>query len=893
VHVGKQWLGLGLVGFVSGAAALVFEALWFHLAGLTFGNSVWASSLVTAAFMAGLALGSGLASRHGGRAGNTLRAYAVLEVAIGLSGIGVVLALPALTSVLAPLFRTMLGAPALLNLTRLAVSFAVMLVPATAMGATLPLLVAAISRGEAAFPRALGWLYGANTLGGVLGVLAGEIVLVEELGIHGTAVAAALLNLTAATVAWLGARRLATAPAAVPARMSGGERMPPRWAAAAALSGALLLALEVVWFRFLILYERGSTLTFAVLLAIVLAGIALGGWTAALWARRDPEPHRWLPVLALAAGSATLLTYATFRNVGWPLEQSWVVLACRLILPGSFLSGLIFTFLGGAVRRAARDETQAAGRLTLFNTAGAMGGALLGGFVLLPHLGTERSFLAVAAAYGALAALVWPTGPRRAPLAVPAAATGLLALCFAFLPSGLTRRHYENLAGGIAKVHAVREGLTDTVAYLRHEWGGEPHYYQLVTNGHSMSSTVYHGQFYMKLYVYWAMAVHPEARRALLICYGVGNTAKALVDERRLQTIDVVDISRDVLDLASVPYPPPATPPLHDPRVRVHVEDGRFFLLTTAHTFDLITAEPPPPKNAGVVNLYSREFFTLLHGRLNEGGVATYWLPVGQLTLGESRGIVRAFCAAFADCTLWSGGGGEWMLAGTRNGRAPIDPDAFVHQWGDERVAPELRRLGLEVPATLGALFIADAPQLAEWTIGVPPVSDLWPRRITPDVKPSLDALSAYRSFTEAQAARVRFMQSPWIRRFWPHEIREHTLEFFLYRKAFDDIFLGQYRPDDAATLRMVLTTSRLQTLPLLLMGADPAQVDIARRLKERGVRDGALELVLGADALSRRDYTAAVAHLDACIALAPGLSPAASLYRNLARELGGRAGAP
>src|SRR6185503_11659685 len=164
-----------------------------------------------------------------------------------------------------------------------------------------------------------------------------------------------------------------------------------------------------------------------------------------------------------------------------------------------------------------------------------------------------------------------------------------------------------------------------------------------------------------KLYVYWAMAMHPEARRALLVCYGVGNTAKALVDTRSLHSIDVVDISRDVLALSSVPYPPPAASPLTDPRVRVHVEDGRFFLSTTDQEFDLITAEPPPPMNSGVVNLYSREYFALLRSRLAEGGVVTYWLPVTQLSPAGAKSIARAFCDVFDDCSLWTGGGGDWM----------------------------------------------------------------------------------------------------------------------------------------------------------------------------------------------------------------------------------------
>src|SRR5262249_16237204 len=133
---------------------------------------------------------------------------------------------------------------------------------------------------------------------------------------------------------------------------------------------------------------------------------------------------------------------------------------------------------------------------------------------------------------------------------------------------------------------------------------------------------------YMKLFVYWPLSVRPTARRALLIGYGVGNTAKAMVDSRGLTSIDVADISRDVLEMNALVYPVKKDAPLSDPRVRVHVEDGRYFLEQAKERFDLITGEPPPYDLAGVVNLYSKEYFQLLREHLTQGGVVTYWLHV-------------------------------------------------------------------------------------------------------------------------------------------------------------------------------------------------------------------------------------------------------------------------
>src|SRR2546428_5866063 len=109
----------------------------------------------------------------------------------------------------------------------------------------------------------------------------------------------------------------------------------------------------------------------------------------------------------------------------------------------------------------------------------------------------------------------------------------------------------------------------------------------MLTNGLTMSGTHYRGLRYMKLFVYWPVALHPDPKRALLISYGVGSTAKALTDTAGLESIDVVDISRDILETSRLVFPPSQTHPLDDSRVHVHVEDGRFFLLTSDRRYDL------------------------------------------------------------------------------------------------------------------------------------------------------------------------------------------------------------------------------------------------------------------------------------------------------------------
>ena len=734
---------LAVIFFLSGASGVLFETLWFRVMGLTLGNGLWASNIVLASFMAGLAAGNALAARYGRSVQNPLQLYAATECVVALAGIAIVVLLPPLNPTLARAFTHVIEQAWLVNVLRLLAGFSLMLVPATAMGLTLPLIAKTTARYDANFGRALGRLYGLNALGGMAGALCGELWLIGWLGQRGTALTAGTLNLVAAAAALLLMRRVAVSEKTGPEEPAPQPTSGRSWRlfGATFLAGGTLLALEVVWFRFLQLFVYGTSLIFAAMLAVVLLGIGTGGVIAAQWLSRDPRAQRFTPLVALAAGVAVELSYAWFEpRVGGTAyttsnSAAAFTLFLRLMLPTSLLSGVLFTLLGAAQHQEFGEAATSAGQLTFANTLGAMVGPLLGGFVLLPHLGIEKAILTSMLSYGliALLATVIPAAPqakryRRVVWAVAA----LFAVFSGYFTLGLMKRYFiplviERYKSGDPKLVALREGLTETDMYLRTSFHERPLYHRLMTNGHSMSATTFRGRRYMKLYVYWALAVNPDIRRALLISYGVGTTAKALVDTRPLESIDVVDISRDILELAPIAFPE-TPPPLSDPRVRIHVEDGRFFLQTTDEKFDLITAEPPPLRGAGVTNLYSREYFQLVRDRLKDGGVVTYWLPVNQLWLTETQAIMRAFCDVFTDCSLWNGAGLQWMLAGTRGLHGPVPEDQFEAQWRDPVVAPEMTDLGFESPESLGTTFLADAVTLGEWIEGVPPLDDDHPR---------------------------------------------------------------------------------------------------------------------------------------------------------------------
>jgi spermidine synthase len=413
-------------------------------------------------------------------------------------------------------------------------------------------------------------------------------------------------------------------------------------------------------------------------------------------------------------------------------------------------------------------------------------------------------------------------------------------------------------------VVAVREGLTETVIYVQRVMMGRPVSYTMLTNSFSMSATAYGARRYTKLFVYWPMAVHPNLTRALLIGYGVGNTAKAMTDSRSLETIDVVDLSRDILQLNDVVYPDEADRPLNDPRVRVHIEDGRYFLQTTDRRFDLITGEPPPPGIAGVEHLYTREYFQLIHGRLAEGGIVTYWLPLSDLTDVSTKAILGAFCDAFADCSLWQGSGVNLMMVGTRQARGPASDEAFTRQWNDPLVAAEMKRLGFEQPEQLGSLFIGDAEYLSSLIGNSASLADNYPKLIMAPVSSQEESARLFRSVTDTAASSARFQDSPLIKHLWPERLRAASVPYFEFQDTINThLYVNRLqRPNAIQGVHRLLTRSSLSTPVLWRLGSNADIQRIVANARPEELANPLLQFHLGIGLISERKYAAAAESL-------------------------------
>jgi len=374
------------------------------------------------------------------------------------------------------------------------------------------------------------------------------------------------------------------------------------------------------------------------------------------------------------------------------------------------------------------------------------------------------------------------------------------------------------------------------------------------------------GKRYMRYFAYWPMILHAEPiRHVLVICYGVGVTAAAATDIKSAESIDIVETSRDVVAMSDVIYSPDQRP-LRDPRVRLHIEDGRNFLQTTNDRYDLITGEPPPPLTPGTVNLYTREYFQLAYDRLADHGMLTYWLPVARRGEYDVKAIIRAFCDVFVDCSLWNGTPLDWMLVGTREATGPISEDRFAYSWTDPILSRHLSEIGFERPEQVGATFLGDADYLRRLTENTSALTDNYPQRLRPlparlSLKGPPDEGSAadidfIRQVVDPVRARDGFKDSELVRRLWPAPLIRETLPFFEQQRAVNRLLL-----DGASPLRYIeelhalLTETSLRTPALWALGSDDVQQAIA---KENDDGSYMVPYTLGVRALAARDFPAA-----------------------------------
>jgi spermidine synthase len=733
---------------LSGLAALVLEIVFLRQLAWLFGSATYATALVLAAFMAGLALGAAAFGRLADRVERPLTLFGMLEIGVGVSGALLTWLLGEGRALfLAPLRTLPDGGGA--RAVEFALAFALLCVPTILMGGSLPALTRHTVRQPSRLLGPLGLLYGLNTLGGAVGVFLAGFYLFEMFGVSSSAYLAALLDvLVGGAALWLDRFRVRREPApgetAHEAPTAPGPTVTPGvravCLAAVGLGGAAVLAYEVVWTRLLTLSMRSFSYSFSLMLSLFLGGLVLGALIVFALADRIRRPLRWFAACQLGMGAwvatsllfmpALLMPAGASSFEGFLLSS--VLGALPIVLPPTVLSGMALLLAVRGLEPARSRVGREVGLVYAFNTAGAIVGSLAAALLLLPTLGAPRSLSALAAINALAGLLVLRALDGSGARLQGRVAVGVVVACAATLAlpaDRFVRAFLDSTRSGrtIGELLYFHEGSTDSVAVVRRDYGfHDPEAKSLITNGIAMTATVKPVWRYMALEGHLPVLLAPEPKRALVIGVGTGITLGAVTSHAALETIDAVELSEGVLGGLHL-FREESGDAAADPRVRLRRQDGRHFLELSEASYDLITLEPPPPIVAGSVHLYSLDFYRLCLEHLSEGGVVAQWLPLHAQSLASAQMTAATFLEAFEHVQLWMPSVRDAVLIGSAEElRLPLERLRAAYR--DPRTGANLREALLETPEALLGTYLLDRTGVEAWANGAPTITDEHPR---------------------------------------------------------------------------------------------------------------------------------------------------------------------
>ncbi|HKY45578.1 MAG TPA: fused MFS/spermidine synthase [Pyrinomonadaceae bacterium] len=750
---------IGLCFIVSGATGLIYEVLWARMLGLVFGATTLAVSTVLAAFMGGLALGSALAGRLAPRITKPLATYGWMEIGIAAYALLVPLLFGWIDHVYALIWQQFQPGFFAFSLWRFVLSSLVLLVPTTLMGATLPVLAAAVVYSSGRNSNSVTRLYACNLAGAILGTLAAGFVFLPGLGVRTTIAVAAVLNVIVGVIAILLQRRTrATAfveqtgvEADGPVLDFGSSRF---WIFAALASGFVTISTQVSWSRILTMIIGSSTYAFSIVVALFLIGLAAGAWLVARKDRSEKLRSMISKVELLTAISLlvslfvlnklpVLLIYLglRFQTSSWAgLLALQIVSATLLILLPALLMGMVMPLV---LVWASADRAKAVsrvGRSYAVNTIGAIAGAFITGFVLIPKTSTRFTLLLATTCCLLVAAIAYrPSESGRDPAMKRSLAIGLMPIVvivfFIAAPrmnlADLSIGAYDSLvrvlaqtregtreetgAGDSAPVRELLmydEGPTATVSVRR-----DQNTVSMAINGRTNASDSIYDMPTQVMLGQIPLLVAPKIDTGLIIGYATGVTVGSML-QSPVQSVTCVELEPGTV-AGSKFFDHVNNRPLDDPRATLIIDDARAFLRVTPNRYDMIVSEPSHPWVPGVANLFTQEFFELGRERLNDEGIFVQWVQIYQLSTESLRSVLATYHKVFPHVLVFRVGGlnkgKDLLLVGSNR---PLNLDRLPERFMDQRMAAEMARVDLKSEADVRDWYVCDESRLGPAVAG-------------------------------------------------------------------------------------------------------------------------------------------------------------------------------
>lgn len=746
----------------SGFAGLVYQSIWTQYLGLILGHSAYAQVLVLALFMGGMALGAWLVSRKSEWLKKPLMLYALIELIIGIFGVGFHGYYRIVSDWSYTSFFPMLSSGLLLEVGRWVVAGALIFPQCVLLGATFPLMSAGYIRCRPdASGRILAGLYFSNSLGAAIGALTATYVLLPALGLPGTVLTAGVINVFVAIAVWPFAKleqpqfvakdefseSAATAPAFI------------LWAAA--ITGASSFIYEIVWVRMLSMVLGSTIHAFELMLAAFIAGIAFGGlWLSGRADRlRSPQTTAsWAQIAKGAAALSTLFLYNySFEWVAWLLQilnrsadSGYTVyniasaaISMVIMFPAAFFAGMTLPLFTLILLRRGMGE-KAIGKVYAVNTLGAIIGVVIAIYWCIPFLGLRISLWG-AAATDILLGLALLATVQRASLGSKVRkyrnaifASSLVVLMVSvmasqfdtsLMSSGVFR--YGSTNNRDREVVYYKDGRTASVSLLKFP---ERKIQVIATNGKPDAGIGFDGkiasdEMTMVSAAVLPMLYKPDVKSIGIIGFGSGMSTHFALGNPGVESVDTIEIEPAMVEAARF-FGGKVERAYNDPRSHIIIDDAKSYFSTTRKKYDVIMSEPSNPWVSGVATLFTEEFYRFIPQHLNEDGLFVQWVQLYEITPELITSVAKSLLPHFADVHLFQGDESDLIIVASPHRQLPrLEKLAIPKEW-PAAFRQELALRGVRTDKDISAIYVGNKAMLQGFVdlhFTVPSNSDFFP----------------------------------------------------------------------------------------------------------------------------------------------------------------------
>ena len=835
--------------FLSGGAGLIYESIWSHYLKLFLGHAAYAQTLVLIIFMGGMAIGAWLISKYSNKIKNMLLFYLVTELLIGVAGILFHTTFMSMTNYSFSIVIPYLQTPLLVTTYKWLIAGSIILPQSILLGATFPLLTSGLIR---LYPQRTGTnisiLYFVNSLGGAIGILFSGFYLMKTVGLPGTILVAAVMNIAVAAGILLLIRNDAVTYTKINISKVqqinnplSNNKLVVYLLICSLITGAASFMYEIGWIRMLSLVLGSSTHAFELMLSAFILGLALGSLFIKTIIDKIKSPITLLALvqilMAILAVSTMVLYNELFavmqfliRALAKTVEGYNIfsfashLIALSLMLPVTFCAGMTLPLITNILLSNNHDEANI-GRVYAFNTVGAIVGTIVAVNLIMPTLGLKYVLVIGALLDLAIGIMLlnFDFGKESFKSFVIFSSTVAVICILSFFATHLD---YHRMASGVfrhgnlfsrSNIVYHKDGKTASVDVVK---SNENNMY-ISTNGKPDASYSFNDQpgfdettqILLGIIPY---SILPQAKHVAIIGYGSGMTASVLLESPNLETLDIIEIEPAIIEGAK--YFKKISERLHnDKRVTIHIEDAKaFFSANPNRKYDVIISEPSNPWVSGVSSLFTFEFYALIKNYLTPNGIFAQWLHTYEIYPSLVASVANSMAKEFKSYdAFFTSNVDVTFVASNKTEIPPITDQAFK--------IPEfrqlLKRIGMHTYDDLACSYIANKKLLA-------PLYNSYSTNLNSDFFPILDLHAEQARFVNAgddTLLQLKNSLSPWQtlqdQRYHYDAANINSNNFFANSMLMHDIYL-KYKYLVKKENNLNLDFSTLQTLDMLT-GAD------------------------------------------------------------------------